>query len=295
MPGVVLPVARVTGGPPATVPASAELLDIAVTAARQAGEFLLAGRSVDLVIETKSSPTDVVTQMDTAAERLIATAIAARRPTDDLLGEEGSGAAVSSSLRPAPVDADAGGSSVRWIVDPLDGTVNYLYDLPHWAVSIAAERDGVVVAGAVFDPSKNEMFTAEIGGGAYLNGRPIRVSACAELGLALVGTGFGYDAGRRARQAEVVRSVLPIVRDIRRLGAASLDLCALACGRLDGYFERGLNLWDHAAGGLIAAEAGARVEGLAGTAASTAFVVAAPRTLFPALHDLLAGLGADRV
>jgi myo-inositol-1(or 4)-monophosphatase len=284
-----------TDGPSAAAPASAELLDIAVTVARQAGEFLRAGRSVELVIETKSSPTDVVTQMDTAAERLIATAIAARRPTDTLLGEEGSGAAVSSSLRPVSADADACGSAVRWIVDPIDGTVNYLYDLPQWAVSIAAERDGVVVAGAVFDPSKNEMFTAELGGGAHLNGRPIRVSACAELGLALVGTGFSYDAGRRARQAEVVRSVLPVVRDIRRMGAASLDLCALACGRLDGYFERGLNLWDHAAGGLIAAEAGARVEGLAGTAASTAFVVAAPLTLFAALHDLLAGLGADRV
>ena len=286
-----------TDGPSPTAPASAELLGIAIAAARQAGEFLLAGRSVDLVIETKSSPTDVVTQMDTAAERLIATAIAARRPTDTLLGEEGSAAALAGSVGGSGGGGSGGGvgSAVRWIVDPLDGTVNYLYDLPQWAVSIAAERDGVVVAGAVFDPSKNEMFTAELGGGAHLNGRPIRVSACAELGLALVGTGFGYDAGRRARQAEVVRSVLPVVRDIRRMGAASLDLCALACGRLDGYFERGLNLWDHAAGGLIAAEAGARVEGLAGTAASTAFVVAAPRTLFAALHDLLAGLGADRV
>ena len=184
---------------------------------------------------------------------------------------------------------------MRWIVDPIDGTVNYLYALPQWAVSIAAERDGVVVAGAVFDPSKNEMFTAELGGGAYLNGRPIRVSTRAELGLALIGTGFGYDAGRRARQADVVRSVLPVVRDIRRLGAASLDLCALACGRLDGYFERGLNLWDYAAGGLVAAEAGARVEGLAGAAPSTAFIVAAPASLFDALHDLLAELGADRV
>jgi myo-inositol-1(or 4)-monophosphatase len=284
-----------TDGVGVAEPTSAELLDIAVTVARQAGEFLLAGRAVDLVIETKSSPTDVVTQMDTAAERLIATAIAAARPADTLLGEEGSVAVSSSSAASVVANSDAGGHAVRWIVDPIDGTVNYLYGLPQWAVSIAAERDGVVVAGAVFDPSKNEMFTAERGGGAYLNGRPIRVSACAELALALIGTGFGYDAGRRARQAEVVRSLLPVVRDIRRLGAASLDLCALACGRLDGYFERGLNLWDYAAAGLIAAEAGARVEGLAGTSPSTAFVVAAPRTLFAALHDLLASLGADQV
>jgi myo-inositol-1(or 4)-monophosphatase len=266
-------------------PTSAELLDLAVAVARQAGEFLLRGRLVDLVIETKSSPTDVVTQMDTEAERLIATAIAAARPADTMLGEEGSSA----------VRAGQHETAVRWIVDPIDGTVNYLYGLPQWAVSIAAERAGVVVAGAVFDPSKNEMFTAELGRGAYLNGRPIRASARAELGLALIATGFGYDAGRRARQAEVVRLVLPVVRDIRRLGAASLDLCALACGRLDGYFERGLNLWDYAAGGLIAAEAGARVEGLGGAVASTAFLIAAPDTLFTPLHDLLAGLRADQV
>src|SRR5476649_1423950 len=249
---------------------SAQLLELAVAAARKAGEFLLDARPADLVVRTKSTPTDVVTQMDTAAEQLIAATIKASRPDDAFVGEEGQDLGASD------------GSGVRWIVDPIDGTVNYLYDLPQWAVSIAAERDGVVVAGAVFDPSKNEMFTAELGGGADLNGRPIRVSACAELGLALVGTGFGYDAGRRARQAEVVRSVLPVVRDIRRMGAASLDLCALACGRLDGYFERGLNLWDHAAAGLVAAEAGARVEGLHGRKPSDEILVAAPPGVFAA-------------
>ena len=128
---------------------------------------------------------------------------------------------------------------MRWIVDPIDGTVNYLYGLPQWAVSIAAEVDGVVVAGAVLDPSKGELFTAERGGGARLNGVAISASACTDLSQALVGTGFGYDASRRARQAQVLTGVLPLVRDIRRLGAASLDLCALACARLDGYFERG--------------------------------------------------------
>src|SRR5665213_2626501 len=137
------------------------------------------------------------------------------------------------------------------------------------------------------------MFTVERGNGARLNGVPIFVSDCTELSQALVGTGFGYDARRRARQAQVLTGVLPRVRDIRRLGAASLDLCSLACGRLDGYFERGLNLWDHAAAGLIAAEAGARVEGLHGQNPSGEILVAAPPGVFVVLHDLVAELGAD--
>jgi myo-inositol-1(or 4)-monophosphatase len=260
---------------------TAQLLQLAVTAARLAGEFLIESRPVDLVVRTKSTPTDVVTQMDTAAERLIATTINASRPDDAMLGEEGQ------------ADDALAGRRVRWIVDPIDGTVNYLYGLPQWAVSIAAEVGGVVVAAAVLDPSKDELFTAELGGGGRLNGVPIRVSACAELAQALVGTGFGYDASRRARQAQVLTGVLPLVRDIRRLGAASLDLCALACGRLDGYFERGLNLWDHAAAGLIAAEAGARVEGLRGRPPDGDLLVAATPGVFEALHDLVAELGAD--
>jgi myo-inositol-1(or 4)-monophosphatase len=260
---------------------TAQLLQLAVTAARLAGEFLIESRPVDLVVRTKSTPTDVVTQMDTAAERLIATTINASRPDDAMLGEEGQ------------ADDALAGRRVRWIVDPIDGTVNYLYGLPQWAVSIAAEVGGVVVAAAVLDPSKDELFTAELGGGGRLNGVPIGVSACAELAQALVGTGFGYDASRRARQAQVLTGVLPLVRDIRRLGAASLDLCALACGRLDGYFERGLNLWDHAAAGLIAAEAGARVEGLRGRPPDGDLLVAATPGVFDALHDLVAELGAD--
>jgi myo-inositol-1(or 4)-monophosphatase len=264
-----------------TPPQPAALLELAVEAATRAGEFLLDARPAELIVATKSTPTDVVTQMDLAAERMIAASIAQVRPADALFGEEGEG-------------QERIGSRVRWIVDPIDGTVNYLYGLPQWAVSIAAEVDGVVVAGAVFDPSKNELFTATAGGGAALNGGWIAVSRCTALGQALVGTGFGYDTTRRARQAQVLTGVLPVVRDIRRLGAASLDLCSLACARLDGYFERGLNLWDHAAAGLIAAEAGARVEGLHGTAPSESLLVAAPPALFPALHDLVAGLGAER-
>jgi myo-inositol-1(or 4)-monophosphatase len=257
------------------------LLDLAVTAAKIAGELLTESRPVDLVVRTKSTPTDVVTQMDTAAERLISATIRSARPDDAVLGEEGQDAGAS------------GGRRVRWIVDPIDGTVNYLYGLPQWAVSIAAEVDGTAVAGVVFDPIKDELFTAIRGDGARLNGVEISVSDCSTLAQALIGTGFGYDAARRARQAQVVAEVIPMVRDIRRLGAASLDLCWVACGRLDGYFERGLGLWDHAAGGLVASEAGARVEGLYGRPVSGDLLVAAPAGLFPALHDLVAELRAD--
>jgi myo-inositol-1(or 4)-monophosphatase len=272
------------GGGPAGGPhgAYAQLLELAVGAARVAGEFLVDSRPGDLVVHTKSSPTDVVTDMDTAAERLISATLKASRPDDAFFGEEGEDAGMTEGRR------------VRWIVDPIDGTVNYLYGLPQWAVSIAAEVGGLVVVGAVFDPSKDELFTAVLGDGARRNGVPIVVSGCDELAQALVATGFGYDASRRARQAQVLTGVLPRVRDIRRLGAASLDLCALACGRLDGYFERGLNLWDYAAAGLIAAEAGARVEGLRGLPASGELVVAATAGLFQALHDLIADLGADQ-
>jgi myo-inositol-1(or 4)-monophosphatase len=273
-----------TGGGPGAAPGGpyAQLLELAVGAARVAGDFLVDSRPGDLVVHTKSSPTDVVTEMDTAAERLIAATLKSSRPDDAFFGEEGEDASVTEGRR------------VRWIVDPIDGTVNYLYGLPQWAVSIAAEVGGLVVVGAVLDPSKDELFTAVFGGGARLNGVLIGVSGCDELAQALVATGFGYNASRRAGQAQVLAGVLPLVRDIRRLGAASLDLCALACGRLDGYFERGLNLWDYAAAGLIAAEAGARVEGLRGQPASSELLVAAPAGLFQALHDLLADLGADQ-
>lgn len=263
-----------------------ELLDVAVAAAQAAGEFLVASRPESLRVATKSTPTDVVTQMDTAAQRMIGERLRANRPDDAMLGEEGPH---SDDLAPS-----SGLSSVRWIVDPIDGTVNYLYALPQWAVSIAAEVDGVVEVGVVLDPSKGELFTAVRGGGALRNGEPIAVSGCDQLSLALIGTGFGYDARRRARQSQVLTGVLPIVRDIRRLGAASLDLCALACGRLDGYYERGLNLWDYAAAGLVATEAGARVGGLHGRPASGELFVAATPDVFGPLHDLLAGLQADR-
>ncbi len=249
------------------------LLALAVDAAHEAGELLLR-RPADLGVGTKSSPTDVVTVMDTAAERLIRGRVLAARPDDAILGEEGSD--------------DAGTSGVRWVVDPLDGTVNYLYGLPQWAVSIGVEVDGVVVAGVVHDPSKRETWTAVRGEGAWLDGDRLQVSGCRELSQALVATGFGYEVAERVRQGTIVADLIGRVRDIRRLGAASLDLCSLAAGRVDGYFERGLNPWDLAAGGLLASEAGAVVGGLVGVPAGKNLVVAAGPALFPLLHDALA-------
>ena len=255
-----------------------ELLDLAAAAAAEAGRLLL-DRPADLDVGTKSTPTDVVTVMDRRSERLHVDRILAARPDDGFLGEEGSDS--------------TGTSGVRWVLDPVDGTVNYLYDQPVWSVSVAAELDGEVVVGVVEVPRLRETYTAVRGRGARRNGQPIRVSSCGELPSALVATGFGYDAGERARQATTLVEVLPRVRDIRRYGAASVDLCAVACGRVDAYYERGLHPWDLAAGGLVAREAGARVEGLHGEPASEALVLAAGPGVFDAVHDLLAPLRPD--
>ena len=249
------------------------LLGLALDTAREAGELLVRGRSGEIrATATKSSPTDVVTAMDTAAEELIRTRLLSARPDDGMLGEEGS--------------SRTGTSRVRWVVDPIDGTVNYLYDLAHWAVSIGVEVDGRVVAGVVHAPALGRTYTAIAGAGAFRDGRALACSSVTELGQSLVATGFGYEARRRARQAEVLLRVLPRVRDIRRFGAASLDLCATAEGVIDAYYERGLNPWDMAAGGLIASEAGVRVGGLAGPA-SGELLVAAPPQIFDPLIELL--------
>ncbi len=189
---------------------------------------------------------------------------------------------------------------MRWVVDPLDGTVNYLYGLPDWAVSIAAEVDGTILAGVVEVPRFGETFTAVAGQGAWLHrdGNPggiaLRCNSGVALGQALVGTGFGYDAERRRVQGEVVAAVLPQVRDIRRGGSAAVDLCSVAAGRMDAFFERGLNYWDYAAGGLIAREAGALVGGLSGQAESTSMTVAAGRDLFRELDAFLTRLDPER-
>jgi myo-inositol-1(or 4)-monophosphatase len=259
---------------------SRELLAVARAAAAEAGKLLVERRPADLgVAQTKSSPTDVVTEMDTAAERTIRAAIRRQRPDDGFLGEEGG--------------SEDGASGVRWVIDPIDGTVNYLYGLPAWAVSIGAEVDGVTVAGVVLAPQLGEEYTAVRGGGSFLGERRLRVNEPEGLAVSLIATGFGYRAERRDVQGRIVGGLLGQVRDIRRGGSAALDLCSVAAGRMDGYYERGTHAWDRAAGELIAEEAGARVEGFHGAPASEAMVLAAGSALFPALHGALAALGAD--
>jgi myo-inositol-1(or 4)-monophosphatase len=255
------------------------LRELAESGARKTGELLLQGRPKALTVETKTTPTDVVTQMDRAAERMLIEHLLGARPDDAVLGEEGG--------------ASTGTSGVRWVLDPIDGTVNYLYDLPGWAVCVAAEVDGVIEVGVVLHPAQDELFVAVRGEGAWCNGEPIAVGSPTELGQSLVGTGFGYAIERRTAQAAVVAAMLPLVRDIRRIGAAALDLCAVACGRLDGYFERGLQPWDLAAAGLVAQEAGAVVAGLHGAPAGEDLVIAAAPSIFEPLHDALALLRAD--
>jgi len=275
------------------------LLRIAVDAAGEAGRLLASWRGDERpeVVDTKSSPTDVVTEMDRRSEALITEWIRAIRPGDAVLGEEGG----QTAGGPGAADADGNQARVRWVVDPLDGTVNYLYGLPDWCVSIAAEVDGVIVAGVVEVPRFGETFTAVAGQGAWLHrdgnreaAIALRCNSGAALGQALVGTGFGYDAGRRRVQGEVVAALLPHVRDIRRGGSAAVDLCSVAAGRLDAFFERGLNYWDYAAGGLIAREAGAVVGGLSGRAESPAMTVAAGSDLFQYLEIFLTRLDPER-
>lgn len=262
-------------------PSPAELMDLAVEWAREAGDLVREIRDEAIAeTETKSSVADVVTAGDKAAEKLITDAIDARRPDDAILGEEG---------------ADKEGTSgLRWIIDPIDGTTNYLYGLPGYTVSIAVAQDDVMVAGAVYDPSNDLMFAAAQKCGASVNGDSITCSQKDELATALVATGFGYDADRRKGQAEVLVQVLPQVRDIRRSGSAALDLCLVALGAVDAYYERGLNPWDLAAGWLIAKEAGASVEDLRGGDPTAEFVIAAGPKLFGLLGDVLREAEADR-
>jgi myo-inositol-1(or 4)-monophosphatase len=265
-------------------PDPAALLDLATDAAQRAAEMLLDGMGrARTSIETKSSVTDMVSEMDRASERLIVSTLLAARPDDGLVGEEGS--------------RSAGSSGIRWVIDPLDGTTNYLYGHPGWVVSIAAEDDLGAAAGVVVDAMAGDVFAAARGRGARRNGAAIACSDQRDLATALVATGFGYGAERRRAQAEVLVDLLPRVRDIRRMGAAAMDLCSVACGRVDAYFERGLAWWDLAAGGLIAAEAGALVTTIEGAPPGTGIgsIVAAGPGIFAALRDLLSSLGAHDV
>ncbi|HET6859423.1 MAG TPA: inositol monophosphatase family protein, partial [Streptomyces sp.] len=257
-----------------TDPLLPELLELALEAARRAGALLRDGRPADLgVAATKSSPIDVVTEMDIAAEKLITDFLAEHRPDDGILGEEGA--------------ATEGASGIRWVIDPLDGTVNYLYGLPTWAVSIAAERDGETVVGVVEAPMRRETYRAVLGGGAYANEVALRCRVAPPLDEALVSTGFNYVATVRRHQADVAQRLIPLLRDIRRSGSAAIDLSDVAAGRLDGYYERGLSPWDFAAGGLIAREAGAVTGGRPGQGLSGELTVAASPGVFGPLQALL--------
>ncbi len=237
------------------------------------------------VAASKSSLEDVVTHADREVETLIRSMLADARSSDGFYGEEGG--------------ADAGTSGLTWVVDPIDGTVNYLYGIPDYAVSIAVvegEPDPLTwraLAGMVVNPPSGEVFCATVDGGATLDGRPITVNAGVELDQALVGTGFSYSAESRTAQGEILAGLIGQVRDIRRHGAAALDLCAVACGRLDAYYEHGLQPWDHAAAALIAQEAGASVTGMGGKPASAEFVLAAHPELAMKLERTLGKLGVS--
>ncbi len=254
------------------------LLEVALRIAREAGALLADGRAHVSVAATKSSPTDVVTAMDRASESLIVARLGELRPGDGLLAEEGS--------------ARASDTGIEWVVDPLDGTVNYLYGVPFWGVSIAARLTAGPpdrsLVGVVHAPMLGMTWIGSQGEGSSREGRRLECSAATTLEQALVGTGFGYDAARRGRQAEVVRRVLPRVRDIRRFGSAAVDLCLTAEGVLDAYFEQGLKPWDGAAGYLIAREAGLTVAGLDGRPPGEQLTIAAPPAIFGPLSAMLA-------
>jgi myo-inositol-1(or 4)-monophosphatase len=253
-----------------------DLLAIAEEGARAAGAILLErfggpGRGV----HAKSSPTDPVSEADVAAERALRAVLAKRRPGDAVLGEEGG-------------QAGAGETGLRWVVDPLDGTVNFLFGIPQWAVSVACEDASGTLVGVVHDPVRDETFAARHDGPATRDGDPIAGSDRGDLATALVATGFAYDAAVRGAQAQVAARVLPRVRDLRRLGSAALDLAWTACGRYDAFYERGLNPWDAAAGALICRRAGLEVRPLSPTESLPDGLLVAPGELVEPLAALVA-------
>jgi myo-inositol-1(or 4)-monophosphatase len=248
---------------------------IAAEAARAAGELLLerfvAGG--ERAVGSKSSPTDVVSEADYAAEGAIRELLAARRPGDAILGEEGGETQV--------------GEGLRWIVDPLDGTVNFLFGVPQWCVSVAVHDDEGGLAGVVYDPLRDEIFCAERGGATTLNGSAVRGSAQSDLASSLVATGFGYESSVRTLQAAVLAKVLPEVRDVRRMGSAALDLAWTAAGRYDAFYERGVQAWDIAAGSLLCSCAGLAVRSLHAEGAAPSGVVVGPPGMIDELQALV--------
>jgi fructose-1,6-bisphosphatase/inositol monophosphatase family enzyme len=266
-----------------------ELLQLAREIAHSAGEILLNGRpdaprAAVVSTSTKTSPTDIVTERDIMSEKAIVEAITQHRPHDAILGEEGT-------------NRD-GTSGLTWIVDPLDGTINYLYGSPQWAVSIAvADEDGPLV-GVVYAPAVTVEYWAIRGHGAWREDTHGVVQLPqiedVELAHALFATGFGYRTERRVQQAQVIATVLPKIRDIRRKGSAALDLCMVGAGMVNGYFERGAHPWDYSAGALVASETGAIVSGLHGKPAGVDMVVAAPPRVHAGITALLESLNADQ-
>jgi len=260
-------------------------LALAMSIATGAGKLLL-DRPSDLQVQTKSTATDVVTLMDQRAEAFIVAELGKHRPNDAILGEEGAN--------------QEGTSGFQWVIDPLDGTVNYLHQVPLWCVSIGLieQISGLAMAGVVYVPVMDQMYISSRGLGAWVidRGAPrqLKVSQCNDLSQALIGTGFGYSSTRRASQARVLQEVLPNVADIRRLGSCAVDLCLVADGVLDGYYERGVNAWDHAAGELIAREAGAVSSGLFGNSIGNDMIVVANSAIHRDLIAILEANQADR-
>jgi myo-inositol-1(or 4)-monophosphatase len=253
--------------------AATEALALATEAAREAGALLLELlRSPATGIRSKSSATDLVSEADERAEQAIVTTIRKRRPVDALVAEEGSSA--------------RGSSGVSWYVDPLDGTINYLYGIPHWSVSICCADAAGPLAGVVFDPLRDELFSTARGGGAHLGDRRLTVTDKRELASALVATGFGYGAAQRKTQGRIIAKALGDVRDVRRFGSAALDLSWVAAGRYDAYFESVDNPWDWMAGAMLVREAGGRVTELDPKDPAFPRIIASG----PGIHDDLVGL-----
>ncbi|WP_375490913.1 inositol monophosphatase family protein [uncultured Jatrophihabitans sp.] len=269
--------------PQTPIPSDAELEAMCVELATGAARLVADARAGQdgITVDSKSTATDLVTDVDRRSEAWLLEQLTRLRPADAVLAEEGA--------------SHDGTSGVRWVLDPIDGTVNFVLGLPLYAVSVAVEVDGDVAAGAVCNPASGELFQASRSGPARLDGAQLGARRSVPLARAVIGTGFAYDPAMRERQMRVAAPLLPRVGDLRRLGSAALDLCFVAAGRLDGYFEVGLNPWDYAAGGLIARRAGCVTSGLRGAAPGSRMYAAAPADLAPELFGVLEALAADRV
>ena len=255
-------------------PQAADLLALAVDIANEAAAVVAKyAAERTYVVETKSTPTDLVTEADRETEALIVRRVLSARPGDGLLGEEGANREAASGI--------------RWVIDPIDGTTNFVYGIPAYSVSIGVERDGKMVAGVVHDVALGHSYTAALGGGAHMNGHSIHTSGKTDLSTALMGIGFAYDPARRDTQAHFYDRVMLDIRDVRRMGSAALDLCRVACGQLDGYFEFQLNPWDIAAGGIIVCEAGGVTTGFHGRTFEEGYVLAATPALAAPMQAVL--------